>query len=309
MRRRGLVNGSLACTAAYAGGQGLGWMGLGAGLIASYPLASSARAQSLPTPVMQQILVSAASDLKFALADVLNQFQRDTGLPVVATYGSSGQFARQIAQGLPTDLFMSADEALVAQLADKGLTQDKGVVYAIGRLALIVPRALATGVPVEGNWSTVQEALGKALGNLGSAAKPRDANGTNPPNQTASIAKLAIANPEHAPYGRAAKEALTAMGLWHDAQARLVLGENVAQATQFVASGAAQAGFTALSLAIAPEVAAATRHAPVPAHLHAPLRQRMVLLKTARPQTQQLYLYLQTQAVRKQLLSMGFGVA
>jgi molybdate transport system substrate-binding protein len=306
MRRRVLVTGSLACTAAYAAGQGVGWMGLGAGLMASYPLASSAQAQSLPAPLMQQIRVSAASDLKFALADVLNQFQRDTGLPVVATYGSSGQFARQIAQGLPTDLFMSADEALVAQLADKGLTKDQGVVYAVGRLALIVPRALATGVPVEGNWSTVQEALGHALGG---APKPRSAIATNQPSQNPRISKFAIANPEHAPYGRAAKEALTAMGLWHDAQARLVLGENVAQATQFVASGAAQAGFTALSLAIAPEVAAATRHAPVPAHLHVPLRQRMVLLKTARPQTQQLYLYLQTQAVRKQLLSMGFGVA
>jgi molybdate transport system substrate-binding protein len=263
----------------------------------------------MPVPLMQQIRVSAASDLKFALADVLNQFQRDTGLPVVATYGSSGQFARQIAQGLPTDLFMSADEALVTQLADKGLTKDQGVVYAIGRLALIVPRAVATGVPVEGIWSAVQEALRQALSNLGSAPKPRDANGTSQPSQSASIAKLAIANPEHAPYGRAAKEALTAMGLWRDAQARLVLGENVAQATQFVASGAAQAGFTALSLAIAPEVAAVTRHAPVPAHLHAPLRQRMVLLKTARPQAQQLYMYLQTEAVRKQLLSMGFGVA
>jgi molybdate transport system substrate-binding protein len=281
--------------------------------MAPYPLAFSAHAQNLPTPLMQHIRVSAASDLKFALADVLNQFQRDTGLSVVATYGSSGQFARQIAQGLPTDLFMSADQALVAQLADKGLTQDKGVVYAIGRLALIVPRALASGVPLEGSWSTVQaalgSALGSALGNVGGVPKPRDPNGTNPPIQSASIAKFAIANPEHAPYGRAAKEALTAMGLWRDTQARLVLGENVAQATQFVASGAAQAGLTALSLAIAPEVAAATRHAPVPAHLHAPLRQRMVLLKTARPQAQQLYAYLQTEAVRKRLLSMGFGVA
>jgi molybdate transport system substrate-binding protein len=305
MRRRDLVNAYLAFTA----GRGLGWTGLSSGWLASYPLSPSAHAQRMPVPLMQQIRVSAASDLKFALADVLNQFQRDTGLPVVATYGSSGQFARQIAQGLPTDLFMSADEALVTQLADKGLTKDQGVVYAIGRLALIVPRAVATGVPVEGIWSAVQEALRQALSNLGSAPKPRDANGTSQPSQSASIAKLAIANPEHAPYGRAAKEALTAMGLWRDAQARLVLGENVAQATQFVASGAAQAGFTALSLAIAPEVAAVTRHAPVPAHLHAPLRQRMVLLKTARPQAQQLYMYLQTEAVRKQLLSMGFGVA
>ena len=299
MRRRGLVNGSLA----YAAGRGLGWMGLGSGLTVAYPLASSAYAQSLPTPLMQQIRVSAASDLKFALADVLNQFQLETGLPVVTTYGSSGQFARQIAQGLPTDLFMSADEALVAQLAGKGLTKDQGVVYAIGRLALIVPRALDAGVPTEGSWSAVQKALGRAL-NGGEGGEASGANNTKP-----SIAKFAIANPEHAPYGRAAKEALIAMGLWQSVAARLVLGENIAQATQFVATGAAQAGITALSLAIAPEVAATTRHTPVPAHLHAPLRQRMVLLKTARPQAQQLYAYLQTEAVRKRLLSMGFGMA
>ena len=302
MRRRSVVGGVLGAGV----GRGLGWAGAGVVLPAGH-ITALAQAQSLPAPLMQTIRVSAASDLKFALADVLNQFQRDTGLSVVATYGSSGQFARQIAQGLPTDLFMSADEALVMQLAGKGLTKDTGALYALGRLALIVPRALATGVPVEGNWSAAQEALGKALGNLGGAAKPRDANGTNPPSQSARIAKLAIANPEHAPYGRAAKEALTAMGLWRDAQARLVLGENVAQATQFVASGAAQAGFTALSLAIAPEVAASTRHIAVPTGLHAPLRQRMVLLKNARPQAQRLYVYLQTEAVRKQLQSKGFG--
>jgi molybdate transport system substrate-binding protein len=99
------------------------------------------------------------------------------------------------------------------------------------------------------------------------------------------------------------------MGLWPDVEKRLVLGENIAQATQFVATGAAQAGLTALSLAIAPEVAASTRHTPVPAHLHAPLRQRMVLLKTARPQARALFDYLQTPAVRQLLQSRGFAPA
>jgi molybdate transport system substrate-binding protein len=287
VRRRSWVGGALG----YGVGRSLGLVGLSSGLLGSHGFTPLAQAQSLPAPLMQHIRVSAASDLKFALADVLNQFQRDTGLPVVATYGSSGQFARQIAQGLPTDLFMSADEALVMQLAGKGLTQDQGALYAVGRLALIVPRTLAAGVSTDGEWIVVQESLRKAMG------------ATNP-----SITKFAIANPEHAPYGRAAKEALMAVDLWRDAQGRLVLGENIAQATQFVATGAAQAGLTALSLAIAPEVAATTRHAPVPAHLHAPLRQRMALLKTARPQARQLFDYLQTDAVRKRLQSMGFGV-
>jgi molybdate transport system substrate-binding protein len=277
-------------------------MGLGSGLMAAYPLAPAAHAQNLPTPLMQQIRVSAASDLKFALADVLNQFQRDTGLSVVATYGSSGQFARQIAQGLPTDVFMSADEALVTRLAGQGLTKDTGALYALGRLALIVPRAAP--LPVQGDWAAVQGALGQALAARPAQGATSQALGTSPGGY---IEKFAIANPEHAPYGRAAKEALAAMGLWRTIEPRLVLGENIAQATQFVTTGGAQAGLTAWSLAIAPDVAASTRHALVPAHLHAPLRQRMVLLKSARPQAQQLYDYLQTEAVRIRLQSMGFS--
>jgi molybdate transport system substrate-binding protein len=300
MHRRSIVNGLFT----YAAGRGLGGIGVGTGWLAGYSLTPAAQAQSLPSALMQSIRVSAASDLKFALADVLNQFQRDTGLPVLATYGSSGQFARQIAQGLPTDLFMSADEALVTQLADKGLTRDQGVVYGVGRLALIVPRALAAGVPTEGDWTAVQAALGHALAGV---PKPREAGSAVQVGAQPTITKFAIANPEHAPYGRAAKEALEAMGLWRAAQARLVLGENIAQATQFVATGAAQVGLTALSLAIAPEVAASTRYALVPAQLHAALRQRMVLLKNARPQAQQLVDYLQTDAVRKRLQRMGFS--
>ncbi len=298
MHRRSLVNGLFT----YAALRGLGWMGVGTGLVASPLWVSYARAQSQPHALMQPIRVSAASDLKFALADVLNLFQRDTGLSVVATYGSSGQFARQIVQGLPTDLFMSADEALVTQLADKGLTKDPGVVYAVGRLALIVPRALAAGLPTDGDWPTLQAALAQTLASAPPPhAASQPAQPKLEPSPKHSLTKFAIANPEHAPYGRAAKEALTAMGLWRDVQARLVMGENVAQATQFVTTGAAQAGLTALSLAAAPEVAATTRHALVPGHLHAPLRQRMALLKNARPQAKALYDYLQTEAVRKQL--------
>ncbi len=300
MRRRNVVGGVLGAGVA----RSVGWAGAGLGLPAGH-ITALAQAQSLPAPLMQTIRVSAASDLKFALADVLNQFQRDTGLPVLATYGSSGQFARQITQGLPSDLFMSADEALVLQLADRGLTQDTGALYALGRLALIVPRA--GPLTTLGDWAAVQVALGHALAALPAqgAASQAGAGAASRPGY--SLEKFAIANPEHAPYGRAAKEALAAMGLWRTVETRLVLGENIAQATQFVTTGAAQAGLTAWSLAIAPEVAASTRYALVPAHLHAPLRQRMVLLKNARTQAQQLYTYLQTDAVRKGLQTGGFG--
>ena len=98
-----------------------------------------------------------------------------------------------------------------------------------------------------------------------------------------------------------------AMNVWPAAQDRLVLGENIAQATQFVTTGAAQAGLTALSLAMAPEVAGTTHFVQVPTHLHTALRQRMVLLKTAKPQARQLFDYLRTDAVRKQLHGLGLN--
>jgi molybdate transport system substrate-binding protein len=248
------------------------------------------------------VRVAAASDLKFALAPVLAIFERDTGITVELNFGSSGNFARQILQGLPVDLFMSADEDWVFKVADAGLTQggtsERGVVYAIGRLALIVHSALP--MQIQADWPVVQNALRLALSD-GAAQNARSPAGP-------VIQKFAIANPEHAPYGRAAQQALQAMGLWHSVQPRLVLGENVAQATQYVSVGAAQAGLTALPLAIAPEVAATTRYAAVPAALHAPLRQRMVLLKSAGPAAAQLYGYLQTEAVKKQLQNAGFAM-
>jgi molybdate transport system substrate-binding protein len=256
-----------------------------------------ARAQNALRGVVR---VAAASDLKFALARVLGPWQTETGIKVELTFGSSGNFARQILQGLPVDLFMSADEDWAFKVADAGLTKggtsDRGVVYALGRLALIVPRAVQ--IETQAAWPVVQGSLQLALSSFIAQ------DGTSPPGPI--IKKFAIANPEHAPYGRAAQQALQAMDLWRNAQPRLVLGENVAQATQFVTTGAAQAGLTALPLAIAPEVAATTRYAAVPANLHAPLRQRMVLLKSAGPAAARLYDYLQTEAVKKQLQEAGF---
>lgn len=224
----------------------------------------------------------AASDLKFALPALLERFQRETGIEIQAAYGSSGNFARQIRQGLPVDLFMSADEDWVELLATAGLTQrgaERGVIYAQGRIALYVPKDSAI-------------ALDPALEGL-----RRD---------WARVHKFAIANPEHAPYGRAARQALERLGLWPMVEPRLVLGENIAQATQFVATGAAQAGITALSLAMAPEVARHGRHVLLPDTLHAPLRQRMVLLKNASPQAARLYAALQSPAAREHLRRYGF---
>ena len=238
----------------------------------------------------QPIRVAAASDLKFVLALLIDEFQKQSGYRVAVSFGSSGNFAQQIRQGLPVELFLSADEGWVDQLADAGLTRsllragqqtpDRGALYGQGRIALYVPQGSSLGLDDR------LEGLKAGWG---------------------SIRKFAIANPEHAPYGRAARQALEALGLWEMVRPKLVLGENIAQATQFVATGAAQAGITALSLALAPEVAKQGRHVVLPAHLHAPLRQRMVLTRYATAAAAALYDYLQGAAARELFSRYGFA--
>ncbi len=250
-----------------------------AGLAAALPRASAQSAAN-------RVRVLAASDLKFALARVVAPFEKQTGVKVELNFGSSGNFARQIMQGLPADIFMSADEDWAFKVADAGLTlggtADRGVVYAQGRLALIVPSA--SPIALDAQLRGVQ-------------------------NQWAQqgVHKFAMANPNLAPYGRAAQQALQKLGLWTLLQPHLVVGENMAQATQFVTTGAAQAGITALSLAIAPEIAKDSQYIALPTHLHAPLNQRMVLLKNASASAQQLVNYLQTKHTQDLLKNTGFG--
>lgn len=245
-------------------------------------LAQAAPADGMPVRVM------AASDLKFALAHIAKIYEQETRQAVEVTYGSSGNLARQLAQGLPADMFMSADEPLVAQLAQAGLTRslrkdgavvvDPGVLYAQGRLALAVP--VGSALPLDGELTALRK---------GWPAK----------------AKFAIANPTHAPYGRAAQQALESLGLWAAAQPHLVLGDNIAQTTQFVATGAASMGISSLSLVQAPELAGQVRYLPLPVSLHAPIRQRMVLLKAAGPAAAAFFEYLQQPVARTVLLKYG----
>lgn len=227
--------------------------------------------------------IAAASDLKFALDDVVAAFRTDTGRAVEPVYGSSGNFRRQIAQGAPFEIFLSADEAFVFALADEGRTHDRGVLYGIGRIVITVP----AGSPLKPDGS---------LDDLATAL--RDGR----------LTRFAIANPEHAPYGRAAEQALRRRGLWEAIRPRLVLGENVSQAAQFATSGGAQGGIVALSLALAPQVSALGSHALIPAEWHDPLRQRMVLLKDAGESARTFYAYLQQPAARAVLRRYGFVV-
>lgn len=210
----------------------------------------------LPAAAFAQAKIAAASDLKFALAELSAAFEGSGGGQVQISFGSSGNFRRQIAEGAPFELFFSADEAYADALIAEGRALSPGLLYGIGRIVLFVPKG-----------STVK--TDATLKDLTAAA----ADGR--------LTKLAIANPEHAPYGRAAREALQKAGVYPSVQDKLVLGENVGQAARFATSGAAQAGILPLALMLAPEIANQGSHVVIDESQHAPLRQKAVLIKGA----------------------------
>ncbi len=225
--------------------------------------------------------LAAAADLKFAVGEIAERFEAESGRQMRLVFGSSGNLFAQIQQGAPFELFMSADEDFVFRLAEAGLTEDRGELYAIGRIVLKVP----TGSPLKADGTL--EDLRAAL-----------ADGR--------LTKFAIANPEHAPYGRRAEEALRHVGLWETIEPKLVLGENVAQAAQFATSGSAQGGIIAYSLALAPAVVPLGQHALIPEDWHEPLRQRMVLLEGASATARDFFAYMQEPAARAIMRRYGF---
>lgn len=227
--------------------------------------------------------VAAAADLQFALPEIAAAFAKTGGAHPRLSFGSSGNFARQIAEGAPFELFLSADERYVTLLREQGRAADEGALYGVGRIVVFVPR----GSPVKADAQ---------LRDLGAAL----ADGR--------LKRLAIANPEHAPYGRAAREALQAAGLWERAQPRLVLGENASQAAQFATTGSAEAGIIPYSLVRAPGMAARGEFALLPETMHRPLRQRMVLMKGAPPEARKFYRFLQGPEARAILERYGFAL-
>jgi molybdate transport system substrate-binding protein len=224
-------------------------------------------------PAYAVTTVAAASDLQFALPELVAAFKQAGGGDVRLVMGSSGNLARQIEVGAPFELFMSADEALVERLAAAGRTEDRGALYAVGQLVLAVPKQSKL-------------ALDPQLSGLARALN----DGT--------VRRIAIANPDHAPYGRAAREALQSVGAWPLAPARIVLGESVTQAAQFLSTGAVDAALIAVTLIQAPGFAERTRYVVVANALHQPLRQRMVLVKGAKPPARELYRFLQSERAK-----------
>lgn len=243
-------------------------------------LAAASALATRPAVAQTVIPVAAASDVREALAAIIAAFEAGNGTRVRATYGSTGTLARQIAQGAPFDLFLAADESFAERLIAEGHGTPPGAVYAIGRLALITRRD--SGLDISAGLEAVRSALGAGR-----------------------IRRFAIANPEHAPYGARAREALEKAGLLPHLASKLVLAENVSQATQHVLTGAAEAGITGSALTKSPE-AAALSAVPIPANMHTALRQRMVLTKRASTAAGALFDFIVSPAGQAILAAHGF---
>jgi len=199
----------------------------------------------------RKLSVAAASDLKYALDSVIGAYQAShKEVAIVATYGSSGKFFEQISNGAPFDVFFSADIGYPEKLTAAGKTGQPLRRYGRGRIVI---------------WSRRLDPNERGMKTL----------------LDARITKIAIANPEHAPYGRRAVEAMQREGIYEQVTSRLVYGENISQAAQFVTTGAADAGIVALSLALSPAMRDGGKYFLIPENYHQPLEQAVVILKKA----------------------------
>jgi len=227
-----------------------------------------------------QISVAAAADLTFTLADIAKEYEAKTHNKLKITYGSSGNFFSQIQNGAPFDVFLSADLEHPRKLQAAGLIESGTLYrYAIGEIAIWSPAELDLQ-PGKKMWNTLLD--------------PR-------------VQKIAVANPAHAPYGSAAITALKKAGIYEQVQAKLVYGENVSQAAQFVQSSNAQAGIIALSLALSPSMKSGQMW-EVPGDMHVPIEQAAVVLKRSRDKaTARTFLdFLKSDTARGILVDYGF---
>ena len=227
--------------------------------------------------------IAVASSLQFVMPQLVKEFQRQSGFAPSVSYGSSGNFRRQLTQGAPFEMFMSADESYVEALSSAALTKDNGVVYAVGQLALILPAG--SRHKLTGNLTFISEAI-----------------------ETGSLVTFAIANPDHAPYGRAAREILVSLEMWEVIEPYLVRGENASQALQFALSGSSQGGLVPYALTFSPAVEAAGKFIKIDSSHHQPIRQRMVLLKNASNRARQFFEFIASKPAQKIFESYGYQI-
>jgi len=237
---------------------------------------------STETGRAQEITVAAASDLQFAFQEVATRFQHDRGMSVKLIFGSSGNFFTQIQNGAPFDLFFSADSEYPKRLETAGLAEPGTIYeYAVGKIVLWAPKESKLD-------------LSRGLAVL----------------LDESVKKIAIANPEHAPYGRAAVAALQHEKIYENVHSKFVLGENISQTASFVASGSAEIGIVALSLALAPSMRERGRYVEIPSDDYPPIRQAAVLLKSSKQKAsaQQFLDYVKSRAIVELLKTYGFSL-
>jgi molybdate transport system substrate-binding protein len=231
----------------------------------------------------QEITVAAAADLQSAMQDVVNRFQKESGRTVKVIYGSSGNFFQQIQNGAPFDIFFSANLDYPKKLDAAGLIGPGSYYqYARGKIVVWVPKD-----------SRIDLKAGlKAL------LDPR-------------VKKIAIANPQHAPYGQAAVSAMQKEGIYEKAKDKFVLGENISQTASFVVSGSADIGVVALSLALSPNMKDKGRYADILADEYPPIEQACVILSSSKNKelAQQFLSYLKSAAVAEILARYGFDVS
>jgi molybdate transport system substrate-binding protein len=199
-----------------------------------------------------ELTIAAAADLKFAMDQLVTEFQTNQpGTTVKVAYGSSGNFFAQLQNRAPFDLYFSADIEYPRKLAEAGHALDTNVfLYAVGRIVVWTPKQS----PVDVEKLGIQSLLAP------------------------SVKKIALANPQHAPYGRAAVAAMKSLHVYEQAESKLVYGENIAQTAQFVQSGAADIGIIALSLAIAPQMRDAGRYWEIPLDAYPKMEQGGIVL-------------------------------
>jgi len=228
----------------------------------------------------QTTTVAVAANMKDAFAQINTAFKAAGNSDIRIVYGSSGNFTAQIMNGAPFNLLISADEHFPIELYKKGKAIDEGAIYAIGKLAIISKNSAA--ISLAEDKAELVRAINKAN-------------------------KIAIAKPELAPYGKAAIEYLKAEGLWDIAKDKLIYGDNIGIATMYVVTGAADLGFTALSLAKSAEVAKETHFILVNSKLYEPIQQRMVLIKGAPREATALYQFMQSSQAKSILQKYGYS--
>ena len=227
-------------------------------------------------------IVAAAASLRHVFPELTRAWVDAGGVRPEVSFGSSGNLYRQISQGAPFDLFLSADEEQALKLVLAGRTDGEGMVYGVGRLALLVP-------------GHSRLALDASLEDLGRAL------------DDGRLRRFAIANPAHAPYGRAAREALVRAALWPRMGDRLLLAENAAQAVQFALTRAADGGLVPWTLALTERVSREARHVLLDTAVHRPIAQRMVLLAHTGTQARALFRFLAGPEARGIFERFGFA--